>query len=1199
MARRWRALVGEHFKPMESPKKLTYGSYEVLQNPDGTPCLLGQGSFGVTYKARHILLGRINALKVIREELLNRGSKEDQEETQRFLSEARAVGRLHHPGIAMVHDCALDNGVFYYAMEYCDGGTLHDWCEKNGPRPWSEVRAMALQIAASLDYAHASGFLHRDIKPANIMLNGEGKARQAKLIDFGLAQKIDSDSDTSSATVRKDEENFRGNFATASPEQILEKPLDSRSDLFSLGVTLWWLLIGKNPFGEMKRGPLIADRVGPSSYASALPPELDPEARSLLEGLLEKDAEKRTATAHEVVERLSAAAASPAPATPATRPAVALTPMPAPPDLEECYQIGGVLATASQAKLYHGEHLVTREPVIVVIPEPLLEPDARSGMRVAASRQLDFGAYAFRDWCVSDGDDVFVISQPVGCSLLAILRKFGPARFADTLSLLSHLARCFDASQAWTGFGIHVDPGEILVGTRDGSAELDGFRAWSDLDPHTVRCLPLFTAGADHGTSSEATLSSSAREFPPLAQFAALVYRVLAGSAVRYAAFFTTGGYVMASGLSEDGNALLAEMLCDPETQPSACRFIQLLAGLESLPVAELTPLVNPPSAEDIELGKLAPVPSPAAALKVESRRPPPKAAPPVFADHAASAIDKAAAQERQLAMAKLAAAEEARQEVANAHRKQAAAKRETDEETAREQAPAKISTETPPARKQEVAARKAADKTAPQALEARQPAVKRIPLPPPPALPQPPAPALLQPPAPSAVRNRRKVMAIVGIVCVLVTTIAALVIRGHGKNDSLGSTTAQKVKSKDEPERPAPDNPPSPDTPSAPDNPPPDVKASTSTNPMSAIKVPGDVKTLVEAVQRCKAGGTIEIADGTYAESLVLTKSVTLAAQSTAVLDGRGLRSNLIVARGPIQVTLRNLQIKNTQEAANTAPESSPALVLISDEASVRFDGCGIEGSIGSGVALAGTASAVFANCTLSKNRGYGINVSSASKVEVSLSKIRENGRSGIALMNVDTAVTLGSGTEVEANSNHGVEVANGAALKCSGVTIRGNQKVGVIVDGSNSQARFESSCVISANRKYGIGVLNAGRVVLSDSAVDDNGEGGLYAKTGAQVEILGCHFMANGPLGASLMDKPSKLSIAKTEFKSHSSLATAFEQGNGTVTECSFLNNDTAIYFGDGASGSAVGNTSHLGPLEDIKDALVRGPNGEVIRK
>ncbi len=1197
---------------MESPTKLTYGSYEVLQNPDGTPCVLGQGSFGVTYKARHVLLGRVNALKVIREELLNRGSKEDQEETQRFLGEARAVGRLHHPGIAMVHDCALDNGVFYYAMEYCDGGTLHAWCEDHGPMPWPEVRALALQIAASLDYAHANGFLHRDLKPANIMLNGEGKARQAKLIDFGLAQKIDSDSDSSSATVRKDEDNFRGNFATASPEQILEKPLDARSDLFSFGVTLWWLLLGKNPFGEMKRAPLIADRVGPSSYASALPGGLDPEAQCLLEGLLEKDAQRRIATAHEVVERLSTAATLPLPAPVTASLAVALEPLPAPADLEDGYAIGSGLTTAAQAKLYSGEDLATREPVVVVIPDASLEADARGGMRVAASRKLDFGAYAFRAWCVSGGDDVFVISKPAGCSLLAILRKFGPARFADTLALLAHLARCFDASQAWTSFGIHVDPGEILVGTRDGCADLEHFRAWSDLDPQSVRCLPFFTAGADHGNSSEATLSSSAREFPPLAQFAALVYRVLAGSAVRYAAFFTTGGYVMASGLSEDGNALLAETLCDPESQPSACRLIQLLAGLESLPVAELTPLVNPPSARDIAQGKHVALASATATPPKEvPRSPQPKAAPPAAADPAASVTARAAAQERQLAMAKLAAEEEARQDAANAQRKQEEVKRQASEAAARHQTTAKETTAKETTAKEttakEATAKEATAKeaTAKETTAKPEPSARqgvderRVP----PSLPSA-APAKAVPSAPPAqggFRSRGKVIAIVGAGCVLVTLLTALVIRGRGKTHPQAKVPVVESRPTEEPARPPVDVKPDNDAQLVANESQPAAKVTlpATTDPLSTIKVPDDVKTLVEAVKRCKEGGTIEIAGGTYAEALELKKSISLVASPAAVLDGHDLRSNLIVARGAIQVTLRNIQFKNTQEEAKETIDSSPALVLITDEASVRFEDCGIEGSLGNGVALAGKAAASFVNCSLSKNRGYGMDVSSASKVEVSQSKIRDNGRSGIALRNVDTSVALGSGTEVESNNSNGVEVGYGAELKCKGVILRGNQKVGLTVDGSNSRARLESACVISANRKYGIGVLNAGRVVLSESTVEDNSEGGLYAKTGAQVEILSCHFLANGALGASLIDKPSKLSIAKTEFKSHSSLATAFEQGSGIVTECTFLNNDTAIYFGQGASGSASGNRSHLGPLDDIKDASVTDQSGEVIRK
>ena len=646
---------------MALPEKLTYGSYEVLQNTDGSPCILGQGSFGVTYKARHGFLGRITALKVIREDLLNRGAKEDHEETNRFLDEARAVSKLNHPGIAMVHDCALDKGIFYYAMEYCDGGTLQDWCELWGAMPWSEVRSIAFQIASALEYAHATGFLHRDIKPANIMLNGQGKSRQAKLIDFGLAKKFGSDIESSSATVRSDRENFRGNFATASPEQILEKPLDRRSDLFSFGVTLWWLLIGRNPFGQMKRGPLIAERVGPLSYSSLLPEDLDPEARTLLEELLEKDSEKRISSAHEVVERLGFSA-TPVSVKPDIASPTPLEPLPEPADFEGGYSTPPHLfATAGQAKLYLSNNLVTGQPIIAVTNESL-DPVVLGGMRIAASRKLDFGVYAFLDWRLSGGEDTFVISKPEGCSLLAVLRKFGPARFLDALPLLSHLARCFDASQAWTSFGIQVDPGEILVRARDGGANPDQFRSWSDVDPQGSRCLPLFTSDADQSASSEATLSTSAVEFPPLAQFAALVYRVLAGSAVRYAAFHTSSGYLMASGLSEDGNALLADTISAPEIQPSACRFLQLLASLESLPIAELTPLLEPPSLEELEIGKLVPIPS-KPAISGDIHGPTLSDTTPNQLDNSTSVTGKVADLERQLSLAKRAVQEEAQRQ--------------------------------------------------------------------------------------------------------------------------------------------------------------------------------------------------------------------------------------------------------------------------------------------------------------------------------------------------------------------------------------------------------------------------------------------------------------------------------------------------------------------------------------------------------
>ena len=593
---------------MATTRKLTYGSYEVMRNPDGSPCALGAGSFGITYKARHVLLDRINALKVIGEDLLKRGDERSHEANDRFLSEVRAVGNLQHPGIAMVYDCGLDKGFFYFALEYCDGGTLQQWCEQHGPMPWPEVRQIALQVASAMDYAHANGFLHHDVKPANIILDGTGQARQAKLIDFGLATNFLRDGDASSSTGgHMGQEHFRGNFATASPEQILERPLDARSDLFSLGITLWWLLIGKNPFAGVKRGALIAERVSPASYAQALPGGLDEPVRKLLETLVEKDPGRRIGSAREVIEWLDATPAGEIAEAEASSD-IPLVPLTMPPDFEIAYMHTGNLAAVNQAKLYLGKHRSSHRQVIAIIPFSTLAPEARAGLRVAASRKLDFGVYALLDWCLLGNDDVFVITKPEGCSLLAILRKFGPARFADAMPLLARLARCFDASRAWTGFGIQMDPREILLRTRDGQPTLEHFRGWSDLDPRTARCLPFFTAAAEHGTSTETTLSSSALEFPPLAQFAALAYRMLAGSVVRYAAFFTANGYVMASGLSENGNALLAKTICSPESQPSACGFLQALARAESLNVAALAPLVDPPTAVDIATGKLAPV---------------------------------------------------------------------------------------------------------------------------------------------------------------------------------------------------------------------------------------------------------------------------------------------------------------------------------------------------------------------------------------------------------------------------------------------------------------------------------------------------------------------------------------------------------------------------------------------------------------
>jgi hypothetical protein len=365
--------------------------------------------------------------------------------------------------------------------------------------------------------------------------------------------------------------------------------------------------------------------------------------------------------------------------------------------------------------------------------------------------------------------------------------------------------------------------------------------------------------------------------------------------------------------------------------------------------------------------------------------------------------------------------------------------------------------------------------------------------------------------------------------------------------------------------------------------------------SPKSIVKVPGDAANINDAVKLCQPDGTIEIAGGTYAEAIVLTKSLSIIATRAAVCEDRGLGSSLIIARGPIQVTLRNLQIKNTQPQASAGLESSPALVLITDGAGVTFDGCVIESSVGNGVSLADKASATFSNCNIRKNRGYGVNVSSGSKVEISLSEIRESGRSGIALSNVGTSVTLGNGARVAENSQNGVEVANGATLHGSGAEINGNQKVGLIVEGSGSSATLDSSCVIAANRKYGVGLLNSGRAVISDSAVEDNSENGLYLESGAQAEITSCNFKSNGAIGIYLVNGPtSAVTISKSVFESHSDSGTAFVEGVGTVSGSRFHNNPMAVFYAQGASGTASGNTVYPGPVEN---AIVTEGAGEVV--
>jgi eukaryotic-like serine/threonine-protein kinase len=199
---------------------------------------LGEGGMGLVYEARDERLGRSVALKMIRSAL------PDQQARERFWREARAAGGLSHPNICHIYEIGEEGEDLFIAMERLEGESLGDRLQR-GPLPPQEAAQVALGALAALEVVHARGLLHRDLKPSNVFLTPHG----VKLLDFGLAIPIASSTDAShTAPMLTLPGTVLGTPAYMSPEQILSKPIDARSDLYSLGAMLFEMLSGKPPF---------------------------------------------------------------------------------------------------------------------------------------------------------------------------------------------------------------------------------------------------------------------------------------------------------------------------------------------------------------------------------------------------------------------------------------------------------------------------------------------------------------------------------------------------------------------------------------------------------------------------------------------------------------------------------------------------------------------------------------------------------------------------------------------------------------------------------------------------------------------------------------------------------------------------------------------------------------------------------------
>jgi serine/threonine protein kinase/TPR repeat protein len=614
------------------PQTATFDHYEVLTRDDGSLHELGRGAMGVTYKAFDTRLLFPVCLKVINAAYLN-----SEVARQRFIREARSAARLRHRNVASVFHLGTEGETWFYAMEFIDGETVDAIIRREGTLGPRVALEITTQVARALNAAAQRGLVHRDIKPSNLMLVHEDNEVLAKVIDFGLAKTLVSEGEDSPTLSMG---GFVGTAHFASPEQLEEREIDVRSDIYSLGVTLWFMLAGKPPFGGS-----IAQVM--NQHLSKPPPfdefkTLPPPVIDLLRRMLEKKPEDRfqtpaalRKTIEEILSEMPDAPAEEAPA-PAqeevfdtvlesaaqrageTRFEVGVT-------IAGRYRITEALGETTAFRVFRAEDDAHQRDVrILVFHKDILSDTAACATLQREVERLKQAPHpnllGLFDFETIENASFIAMEWTEGFSLRDLLRARRELRAEEAILLLKQAAVGVDHAleQGLTGleFRMHrmmlhfEEPVEKETLLRQPLARWPAFTL--KLDPlgatHDLASSQTWAGGQTMiGGASLSALDGANSKGRYIRSLATVIYEVLGGTVspgMQEGAGLATSRYTPLATLSEDGNQVLKRALDPTSSFTGAQDFCDALAQFDGLQATRRDPF---PTA-----GKRIPSPPPA-----------------------------------------------------------------------------------------------------------------------------------------------------------------------------------------------------------------------------------------------------------------------------------------------------------------------------------------------------------------------------------------------------------------------------------------------------------------------------------------------------------------------------------------------------------------------------------------------------------